>query len=88
MFYVTACTCTTGYAIPVQKDSKAKATLDRLMWRPVGSNKGIQKGCQSGKADNLDTVKRGNIKTWGNFERPGQHWSKMAAPRGKKSCLF
>ena len=54
MFYFTA--CTTGYAIPVQKDSiKAKATLDRLMWRPVGSNKGIQKGCQSGKADNLDT---------------------------------
>ena len=34
------------------------------------------------------TVERGNIKTWGNFERPGQHWSKMAAPRGKKACLF
>ena len=46
MFYVTA--CTTGYAVPVQKESiKAKAT--------VGSNKGVQKGCQSGKADNLDT---------------------------------
>ena len=54
MFYVTA--CTTGYAIPVQKDSiKAKATLNRLIWRPVGSNKGVQKGCQSDKADNLDT---------------------------------
>ena len=54
MFYVTA--CTTGYAIPVQKESiKAKATLNRLIWRPVGSNKGVQKGCQSGKADNLDT---------------------------------
>ena len=30
MFYVTA--CTTGYAIPAQKDSiKAKATLNRLI---------------------------------------------------------